>query len=516
MWFVNMKQKIVSFTHNYIVVSVVMNLVTLLTLSLVGYPRYEQNTDLMMQGVLYDIEGEGTSPYVLFINVILAKIIKSLIDNLGDIAWYSVVQYVMIFISLNGISCIYLKREDDKVRRTVLAIFLTFVGYECYIRPSYFKTSVILCVAGMMLLSVAFTSDGISRKSVFAIMISAFLNVLSSLFSWQAFKYSFAVMLVLTIICIFVNTIKPKLMLCFMIMTVVIVSASYGLHKVDSVAYSKHEQYVQAYEDKNAVEKIVMFGYPQYTIDVGNEIEVSEKNYSLVSGGYYLCSDQYAMQIAGKIASLKQSIGLRSIVGFVRNVPINILQNGLFYLAVIMLSFAFVSRSDNRFLLLCTIPLAIVLYYIAYIYFAWDSAYTHFIIWVPIATEIMISHNQIKNICFKNMMVWLTVFAIVLYNKFAWVIVTNVEHSDMRKCLHQNITEESEVCSVDLNSFLRKYSIFRRYPEGLLKDKNLVILDGYYSLYSMFDDYMYSGEWNDETNITWLDCDRDYKWYLLE
>lgn len=92
----NMKQKIVGFTHNYIVVSVVMNLVILLALSMVGYPRYEQNTDLMMQGVLYDIVGEGAPPYVLFINVILAKIIKSLIDNLGNIAWYSVVQYIMI------------------------------------------------------------------------------------------------------------------------------------------------------------------------------------------------------------------------------------------------------------------------------------------------------------------------------------------------------------------------------------------------------------------------------------
>ena len=48
MWFMNMKQKIVGFTHNYIVESVVMNLVTLLALSKVGYPRYEKNTDLMM------------------------------------------------------------------------------------------------------------------------------------------------------------------------------------------------------------------------------------------------------------------------------------------------------------------------------------------------------------------------------------------------------------------------------------------------------------------------------------
>lgn len=512
----NIKQKVEDLTKNYIVMSVCINVVILLALSMIGYPHYEQNTDLMMQGCLYGITGEGASSYVLFINVVLAKIIIILIEIIDDVAWYSVVQYIMIFIALNCISCIYLKRKDDKFRRTVLSIFLFFVGYECYIRPSYLKTSAILCVAGMVLLKVLLILGRINSKLIFAGGIAFLLNIFSSMFSWRAFKYTLVVMLVLTIICISVNTMKPKLILYFMIMTMEIVCVSYGLHKVDSVAYSKYEQYTQAYEDKSAVEKIVMFGYPQYTRDIGNEIEVSEKNYSLVSGGYYLCSDQYAMQIAGKIASLKQAIGLRSIVGFVRNVPMNILQNGLFYLAVIMLFFSFVSREENRFLLLCTIPLAIVLYYISYIYFAWDSAYTHFFIWVPIATEIMISNNQIKNICFKNMMVWLTVFAIVLYNKFSGVIVTNIEHSDMRECLHQNITEESEVCSVDLNSFLRKYSIFERYPEGLLKDKNIVLLDGFYSLYSMFEDYVYSEEWNDETNITWLDCDRDYKWYLLE
>ena len=123
----DVKQRISSAVKNYIFVSFGLNVVILLALLMVGYPYYEQNTDLMMQGLLYNITGEGASSYVLFMNVILAKIIKILLEIYDNVAWYSVVQYIMIFTAFNAISCIYLKRKNDKFRRTILGIFLTFV-----------------------------------------------------------------------------------------------------------------------------------------------------------------------------------------------------------------------------------------------------------------------------------------------------------------------------------------------------------------------------------------------------
>lgn len=77
----DVKQRISSAVKNYIFVSFGLNVVILLALLMVGYPYYEQNTDLMMQGLLYNITGEGASSYVLFMNVILAKIIKILLGK---------------------------------------------------------------------------------------------------------------------------------------------------------------------------------------------------------------------------------------------------------------------------------------------------------------------------------------------------------------------------------------------------------------------------------------------------
>ena len=102
----DVKQRISSAVKNYIFVSFGLNVVILLALLMVGYPYYEKNTDLMMQGLLYNITGEGASSYVLFMNVILAKIIKILLEIFDNVAWYSVVQYIMIFTAFNAISCI--------------------------------------------------------------------------------------------------------------------------------------------------------------------------------------------------------------------------------------------------------------------------------------------------------------------------------------------------------------------------------------------------------------------------
>lgn len=513
----DVKQRISSAVKNYIFVSFGLNVVILLALLMVGYPYYEQNTDLMMQGLLYNITGEGASSYVLFMNVILAKIIKILLEIFDNVAWYSVVQYIMIFTAFNAISCIYLKRKNDKFRRTILGIFLTFVGFECYLRPSYFKTSAILCVAGLSILNVALLYGTVTRKTIFAVIISIGFNIISSFFSWRAFQYTFVLMTICIIINIIRNAGKLNAILHFILLITIMFVTSYSLHRIDRAIYEKDELQIQSYENKNVIEKIVMFGYPQYDANIGKQTNISEKNYSLVSSGYFLCGEQYAIQMATKIAALRRPLGLGSLIEFVRTVPINVFQNGLFYLTIIMLFLLLHSREVNRPLILSALLiLAIVYYYIAYINFAWNSAYTHFIIWVPIATEVMLSQNELRDISYRNMMVWLVVFTIVLYNKFAGLIVTSIEHEDMKEKLYQNIREESTVCSVDLNSFLRKYSIFKRYPDGLLKEKNIVMLDGYYLLYNDFNHYMYHGEWNGETNITWLDCDRDYRWYLLE
>lgn len=154
------REKIKRVMKSYINISIIINICIILVLPLIAYPRYEQNIDIMMQTMLYNIVGQESSSYVLFMNVIFAKFIKILIETFDGVAWYSVIQYIFIFISLTSISCLYLRKEDGKLRRTILSVFLIFVGYECYIRPSYMKTSAILCIAGVFLLSAAIEVQG--------------------------------------------------------------------------------------------------------------------------------------------------------------------------------------------------------------------------------------------------------------------------------------------------------------------------------------------------------------------
>lgn len=511
------REKIKRVMKSYINISIIINICIILVLPLIAYPRYEQNIDIMMQTMLYNIVGQESSSYVLFMNVIFAKFIKILIETFDGVAWYSVIQYIFIFISLTSISCLYLRKEDGKLRRTILSVFLIFVGYECYIRPSYMKTSAILCIAGVFLLSAAIEVQGKKKiKKIIAIIVSCAMTVLSSMVSWRVFVYTFAISIILILINRVIRKQRIVVTVYFILISIALVLFSYGLYAVDASTYAKHEDKVYGYEYKNSVEKVVMFGYPEYTNDIGKTMNISEHDYNLAANVFYLCDDDSAMPIVAEIASIRMNITPQNILYFFRTVPINILQNGLFYMVVMMAVFMCWSKGRKNSLILLVAIVSTISYMVAYFNYSWNNSYMYFIIWVPIACLLMMQQEQIRNVDYKNMMVWLVVFAVVLYNKFSNMIVTSVEQSDMEEKLYQNVTEDTTVCCVDISNFLKNYSIFERYPEGLLTDNNVVLLDGEYSVYSMFDDYIYSGDWTDETNITWLDYGRDYHQFLLQ
>ena len=502
---------------NYIYVALIINVCILIILSMIAYPRYESDMDIMIQSMLYNIVGKGSSSYVLFMNVFLAKFMKSLIETFDGIAWYSVIQYIMIFISLSSISCLYLRKEDGKVRRTILSVFLIFVGYECYIRPSYMKTSSILCIAGAILLIISLEAQGKRNiKKIVDIILSCSMVIISGMFSWRAFAYTFVISIALILIMQIIRKKKIVASVYFILVAVALSLFSYGLYAIDASTYAKHEDKVYGYEYKNALEKVVMFGYPEYTNDIGETIDVSEDDYTLATSGFFLCDDEEAMSIIDKAASITMDITPKNVLKFFRTIPINILQNGLFYMTVIMAVFMYWSKGKKNSLLVLTAIVSTVAYMIAFFNYSWDNSYMHFIILVPVACLLMMQQEQIRHIDYKNMMIWLVVFSVVLYNKFSNMIVTSVEDSDMEATLYQDVTDDTTVCCVDINSFLKEYSIFEKYPEGLLADQDIVLLNGNYSIYSMFDDYIYTGDWNNETSITWLDCDRDYSRYLFE
>ena len=512
----NIRNRICSVFRNYISISILINISIVLVLSLIAYPRYEQNIDIMMQTMLYNIVGKESSSYVLFMNVFLAKFMKSLIETFDGIAWYSVIQYILIFISLNSISCLYLRKEDGKVRRTILSAFLIFVGYECYIRPSYMKTSAILCIAGIFLLIASIETAKKKMKKVADIFISCAMVVFSSMFSWRVFTYTFVISIALILINRVIRKQRIVVTVYFILTSIALVLFSYGLYAVDASTYAKHEDKVYGYEYKNSVEKVVMFGYPEYTNDIGKTMDISEHDYNLAANVFYLCDDDSAMSIVDEIASIRMNITPQNILYFFRTVPINILQNGLFYMVVMMAVFMCWSKGRKNSLILLVSIVSTISYMAAYFNYSWNNSYMHFIIFVPAACLLLMQQEKIAHIDYKNMMIWLVVFAVVLYNKFSNMIVTSVEQSDMEEKLYQNVTEETTVCCVDISNFLKNYSIFERYPEGLLADNNVILLDGFYSIYSMFDDNIYSGDWTDETNITWLDYERDYNQFLLQ
>lgn len=61
-----------------------------------------------------------------------------------------------------------------------------------------------------------------------------------------------------------------------------------------------------------------------------------------------------------------------------------------------------------------------------------------------------------------------------------------------------------------LNEYLESYSAFERYDEELIVGKNLVILDGAYSLIPLYDGLIYPAGWNIDQPIDNVNIGDDF------
>ena len=64
--------------------------------------------------------------------------------------------------------------------------------------------------------------------------------------------------------------------------------------------------------------------------------------------------------------------------------------------------------------------------------------------------------------------------------------------------------------AICLNVYLRTYSAFERYDEGLIAEENLVILDGAYTLIPLYDGLIYPAGWNIDQPIDNVNIGDDF------
>ena len=112
-----------------------VNIVVILCMILFFYARFGCELDIVMQTLLYGVNVDGKSmSHLMFSNILIGELLSNLINLFPLVAWYTYFHYLMIFISLVGISYVIVSyNESFSGNAEIKRIFKPKYPYE-YLR----------------------------------------------------------------------------------------------------------------------------------------------------------------------------------------------------------------------------------------------------------------------------------------------------------------------------------------------------------------------------------------------
>lgn len=202
------------------------------------------------------------------------------------------------------------------------------------------------------------------------------------------------------------------------------------------------------------------------------------------------------------IAHCRNQLTVQNVIKYFGIVPIRLVKVAMTYLLLIVCGGLAASNDQyKKWKSAVAILWVILLYMIAYMLNAWDSRMTHMLVLLPMTYWIMLNIGDSFEIDVRECVAFFMIFGVVLYNNFSSDIITSVEEKPMKEVVEDDISTEY-LSAIDINSIMKQYSAYNTYSDALLKNQNVIILNGNYGIYPIYSEYMYNDELCD-TSIFW-------------
>lgn len=497
-----------------IVKSAMINIIVFIILNLLSYSKFACNIDIMMQSVISNIYGGADASYVIFMNIFITKILKTLSEVYPAIAWYTILLVFICFVSLTLIGQRYLSEKSKKMHVLIYSIFCLFIGFECYIYPSYIKSAFVLCFS--MLLQLAYMLETTKKK-----WLRLLGCVLGLLFSGMLSKTGFFFGIVIGIFYYVLTNTYHK---CWdgkcIIQVVTLIVSVWGvmiLWGMNDKIYASHlENWGVIKEYRNAIEKVEVFGYPDLTRDTQEKMGMSENQYDIIKGNdQYIAVGTVGVELIKKISEEKMEWNVDSIIKYFHTVPVRWIKVSFTYLLLVVCIFLGESNADDKKKrIIISLAWIVISYLLSYMSGIWNSKVTHFMIFIPIVYWTMCGIGEEFEVSVREACIFLTVFSMVLYYNFSDQFVSSVTEKSIEETLDE-MTLEGSVTAVDLNYLLGQYSTYKAYPKNLLIEKNIIVVNGNYGIYNNFEPYMYKQAlW--DVPIWWYGNWMDMNYYRIQ
>lgn len=289
------------------------------------------------------------SPYLPYCNYVFSKFNQILYYLMPDIAWYYVLQYVLIFLSFVLVTIIFERKSDNKKYcEFVIFVVLLFCGYELYIRFTFTKVAGIAIISGFTaLLDLILEEQKKIIKYVFpCLLIIAGMTIRVSMYLLivEVFASSFLIFLLETKK-FNIYTLKQTAMFIFFVLLLYICST--GLSKFHAYMISQDAAWEKWYQVNSARSRLQDYDMADF--------ETYKEEYSAIGLSYndyctwkkqaiYMDKDYFTQELLEEIADIRPIQGEKSIIeiltgAFRSSLSYYIGDTGiyLFFIAAIML-----------------------------------------------------------------------------------------------------------------------------------------------------------------------------------
>lgn len=495
--------------------SLLLNVLALVVVSLIGAPHYEYGMDVMMQAQLFNISGAWSTGMIVFSNLYIGRFLKLLCEFMTGVNWYTVFQYVLTFMALWKIGQLFLKRNFSRIANLTFLIFALFIGYECYICPSYMKTAAILSVSALYVCWGILVGEFTQKRWLQHFYIGVAL-LLAGLISWKALLLSGSLTIVYIILYMLVRKVKidkelgKELWMPFVSALVLLVI----LQALDYREYQKTDDWAQVNQYRSAVEQVEMFRAPTYRADLGEKLELQEYQYNILVDGHYITSEWSAFEKLEELTQAGHDLSGKNILRFMRTVPVSLIQVSMFYGMFVLWLLLFFSHMDReKVMLAATVIVTGLGYLIMFILASCSTSMVHFLILLPVGICALMNGNDMQATKEerRSALIYLVLGTIVLYQGMGSSIITVTNKENINEDLTRTVEGLGQPWhAVCLNEYLKSYSAFCRYDEGLIADKNLVVIDGAYTLIPLYNICTCPAGWNVDQPIDNVNIGDDF------
>lgn len=320
--------------YRKISVALISNLLILGAMAAVMRPSFETNDDIVFAELGSGLRGVKDA-HLVFQNYGLGMIYRFLYGVTGRLPWYTIVQYMILFVSFTVVTYVLISRLGEISGLCLFVILACGFGYEGYIHLQFTKTAGIAAAAAVFLLLHLMEQE---KYSWWGIAGGILLAVIAYMYREDQFWASCGLMAGAGLLFLFDlrkyrNKKLRRLGICVLTFGVLLLSV-FGVDRWDSSKYRSAEW--KEYQEFNQLRsELLDYGFPDYDSnqEIYEELGISREAYELYKSWNFNDTEKFDTEVMKKLVDLKQKrpLTIRTVTAFLRRFPSDLLRMPMFY-----------------------------------------------------------------------------------------------------------------------------------------------------------------------------------------